>query len=252
MDKHIATNDTQSILKKNRVTLVPAPWGSKKNDVFVKYNYLPEMLERVFNNCLVLEDDPNIKDRDIAVYHICLDYVRAVFSLEDYTLYNDDELHVSTSIRIAAGHIKKLGIDPQKLCEDAKKEIKRLNKEFFKASTENGEQIILSRGVVLKAMRDGNIPDLIYAIDGNLQGDFVKFEYYNSKTRKEYIGYMLAEGKNDRQAIDFSLMKYGDQFFEEYLDENDIEKIGKKTSSNIAEEMFVMDDIYDQVPTLKR
>lgn len=244
--------DTQSILKKNKVTLVPAPWGSQKNDVLVQYRYLPEMFERVFNNCLALENNPNMPDKEIIKYHIGVDYVRGVLSLEDYTLLNDDDLYIATSMRIAASHIKKLDINPDQLCEDSKSEIARANKQFFVVHNDDGTKILLSRGVILKAMRDSTIPDLLFAMEGHIHGDFVQFEFYNYKNRTEYMGYLLKEGKNDRQAIDFALMKHGDQYFEEFLEENDIERVSRKATKRILDEMFIMDG-YDEnvVPTLK-
>lgn len=248
----VDANDTQKLLKKNGVTLVPGPAGSPKNDVLIQYRFLPEIFERVFNNCLVLEGNPDRSDKDIIKYHICVDYIRGVLSAEDYTLFCDDDLHISYSMGIAARHMQKIGINPQKVCEDAKDEIIRANAEYYTANLDTGDKVILSRGVILKAMRDGSIPDFTYLIDEHAQGNIIKFEFYNYKNRTEYLGYLLKEGRNDRQAIDFALMQNGGKFFEQYLEDNDIDKIGKKNTKLIMDEMFIMDDLDEEtVPTLK-
>jgi len=248
----VDANDTQKLLKKNGVTLVPGPAGTPKNDVLIQYRYLPEIFERVFNNCLVLEDNPDRSDKDIIKYHICIDYIRGVLSAEDYTLFRDDDLHIAFSMGIAAKRMQKIGLDPQKICEDAKDEIIRANSEYYTVNLDNGDKVILARGVILKAMRDGSIPDFSYLIDEHAQGNLVKFEFYNHKNRTEYLGYLLKEGRNDRQAIDFALMQNGTKFFDQYLEDNDIDKIGKQKTKRIIDEMFIMDDLDEEiVPTLK-
>ena len=217
--------------------LLPLPYGALE-DGALHPQILPDIMSNLNRVCdyaydQKMKDGKMFKSRNfMLLYEIRTTYLECLHSIETHKIDDSKIISFDYARHIIESKMNKLGIDVRLLPQKLKDMQNSLNKEFFYKCLQSGEEVVVSKGVIVKSILDNEELDLEYlsnALDeGNvLRGDFDYDDYC-------YSCYILNEQQNNRVALDFETVETCDEVFHRFTYLQGFKKLPERIDQQIS------------------
>ena len=199
--------------------LLPLPYGALE-DGALHPQILPDIMSNLNRVCdyaydQKMKDGKMFKSRNfMLLYEIRTTYLECLHSIETHKIDDSQVAFIDCTMHILEKKLAKLGIDASSLPKELKQAKELINTQFYTTCLESGERVILSKGVIIKAILDNEQLDLEYLSDQLYQEDILRGDFdYGDYC---YNCYILNEELNNRVALDFTTIQDNEEIFNRY------------------------------------
>lgn len=206
------------IVGEDNIELLPLPFNSLKNGA-VCPEKLPEVMQKINLTCekaldLQKQYGKSFKSKYfMTLYEIRTAYLECLYAIKKHKVSSDEVLSIDYSMNILSNKLQKLGMSTSHLLSDLEENIEDLNKKFFKKFLDNGEEIVVSKGVILKSILDNAYIDATYLDAFFKSKAFLKGDVFLKD--HNYTCYLLDSKNFERVALDFCTIDGHENLFED-------------------------------------
>ena len=220
-----------------KLNILPLPRNSQEEGA-IHIEALPFVLSQLNDACdetIKYNKTYNkdlIKEQPMVEYQLRTVYLECLHSLFRRNDHKQDLYGLDALLKVVASKMNKIGFDAVKLAKDLRQEEKRQNTEFYFKFLDSGEHVLLTKGVVEKALLDDAILDHNYLLEQYNDGNLLLCEVYD-KHGLSYDCYVLNTNINNRVFLDMNTIKHSDDVFNLYASANDVRPLSDQANKNI-------------------
>ena len=235
-------NYTMLELKKENIIednhLLPLPYGSLVNGALCP-EVLPDIMENLNRVCDYAADLKNEYGKEfkskcfMTLYEIRTTYLECLHAIATHGIDNSKITFLDCTLHILEKKLEKLGIQAKSLPQALYRMKDSINTEFYSTCLESGERVIVSKGVVLKAILDNQRLGLQYIIDSLYENDIFRGDFDYAPKEYTYTCYVLNQQQNNRVALDFETIENCDEVLNHYAYVNGLKKVPENVNRQI-------------------
>lgn len=233
-------DEAEEVLRKrNKFDMLPLPCGSVV-DGALRFEVLPYIMSDLNSACdealkLVYANKKNLLDeKPMIKYQLRAVFLECVHSLNQLNSKSINLGGLDMACNIIANKMNKIGFNTNKLKTDLQKSEKQENTEFYAKFLDNCEPVILSKGVVEKALLDGVVLDFGFIFEEYTKGNVLRGDFVDDKNEMHSC-YILNTKQNPRMFLDVQVLDSSGDVFNAYAYGNNLKKLSKQTNKAVLD-----------------
>ena len=191
--------------------LLPFP-ANALVDGAIRPEFLPEIMQNLnkgLNYALSLKDQnkKDFRSRHFSlVDEIRIVYIECVHAIEVHNITDSDLTAIDCTLKIIENKMTKIGLNPEAIKDDLDNNKRTINREFYSTQLDNGDRVLLSKGVLMMAALKDEELDFGFLSECIRENEFVR-GYLVKEIRDAFECYVMNPMFSDRMAMDFSTLE---------------------------------------------
>lgn len=142
-------------------------------------------------------------------------YKECVHAIEAHNITDDDLTAVNYTLKIIENKMTKIGLDPETIKDDLDNNKYTINREFYSTQLDNGDKVLLSKGVLMMAALKDEELDFGFIGECIRENEFVR-GYLENEISDAFECYIMNPKFSDRMAMDFSTLEGNAEILNRY------------------------------------